>query len=95
MYGVTIDIENASALADFEVIEIVDDSNPYPVLLGIDWVIDMNGVINLNKRTMRFERKSLRVIVPLDPMEGARYTELVSDYVESDDELDQIYKIIA
>lgn len=36
LYGVTVDIEGASALADFEVIEIVDDSNPYPTLLGID-----------------------------------------------------------
>jgi len=38
-----------SALADFEVIEIVDDNNPYPALLGIDWATDMNGVINLKK----------------------------------------------
>ena len=34
--GVTVDIEVVSALADFEVIDIVDDSNPYPMLLGID-----------------------------------------------------------
>jgi len=33
---VTIDIEGVSTLADFEVIEIVDDSNPYPAFLGID-----------------------------------------------------------
>jgi len=26
---VTVDIEGVSALADFEVIEIVDDNNPY------------------------------------------------------------------
>ena len=52
-----IDIEGVNALANFEVIEIVDDSNPYPALLGIDWAIDMNGVINLKKRTMSFERK--------------------------------------
>lgn len=32
------------ALADFEVIGIVDDINPYPALLGIDWAIDMNGI---------------------------------------------------
>ena len=49
LYGVTVDIEGASALEDFEVIEIVDDNNPYPELLGIDWAIDMNGVINLKK----------------------------------------------
>ena len=36
LQGVTVDIEGASALADFEVIEIVDDSNPYPMLLGND-----------------------------------------------------------
>jgi len=82
-----------SALADFKVIEIVDDNNPYPVLLGIDWAIDMNGVINLKKRTMSFEKKSLRVVVLLDPSEGARYTELVRNYEESEDDLDLIYKI--
>jgi len=49
LQGVTVHIEGASALADFEVIEIVDDSNPYPAFLGIDWTTDMNGVINLKK----------------------------------------------
>ena len=38
-------------------IEIVDDRNPYPVLLGIDWATDMNGVINLKERKMIFEKK--------------------------------------
>lgn len=42
---------------------------------------------------MSFERKSLRVVVPLDPTEGPHYTEPVHDYEESDDELDQIFKI--
>lgn len=72
----------------------MDDNDPYPALLGIDWATDMNGVINLNKRKMIFEKKLLRVIVPLDPAEGYRYTELVHDY-ESDDDLDYIYKITA
>ncbi len=36
MQGVTMDIEGVSALSDFEIIEIVDDNNPYPALLGID-----------------------------------------------------------
>ena len=73
-------------------IKIVDDNNPYPVLLGIDWATDMNGVINLKKRKMNFEKRSLRMVVPLDPTEGSRYTELVCDY-DSDDELECIYKI--
>jgi len=33
---VTVDIEGVSAQADFEVIDIFDDSNPYPALLRID-----------------------------------------------------------
>jgi len=89
---VTIDIEGTSALAHFEVIEIVDHNNHYPMLLGINWAPDMNGVINLKKRKMIFEKKALRVVVPLDSAEGSCYTETVHDY-ESDDDLDQIYKI--
>ena len=79
MQGITVDIEGASTLADFEVIEIVDDNNPYPTLLGIDWATNMNGVINLKKRKMSFEKKSLRVVVPLDPAEGLRNTKAVRD----------------
>ena len=65
----TVDIEGASKLVDFEVIEIVDDSNHYPTLLGIDWATNMKGVINLKKRKMIFEKKSLCIVVPLDPAE--------------------------
>lgn len=48
-------------MVNFEVINIVDDRNSYPTLLGVDWAIDMNGVINLKKRTMSFEKKLLRL----------------------------------
>ena len=94
LQGVTLDIEDASVQADFEVIEIVDDSNPYPALLGIDWATDMSGVINLKKRKMIFEKKSLCVVVPLDLDKGACYTKPMHDD-ESDDDIDCIYKIIA
>ena len=79
-----MDIEGVSMLADFKVIKIVDDNNPYLALLGIDWATDMNGVINLKKWKIIFEKNSLCVVVPLDPMEGFRYTEPVCDD-ESDD----------
>lgn len=49
LYGVTVDIEGARVLADFEVTKIVDDNNHYPTLLGIDWAFDMDAVINLKK----------------------------------------------
>lgn len=52
--------------------------------------MDMNGVLNFKKRTMMFERNSLWVIMPLDPTEGAHYTQLVCGYEESDNELDEI-----
>lgn len=55
--GVTVDIEGAHDITDFEVIEIVDESNPYMVLLGIDWAFDINAVINLKECNMTFEKK--------------------------------------
>lgn len=87
-----MDIEGASALADFEVIDIVDDTNPYPVLLGIDWATNMNMVINMKKHKMIFENNSLRIVIPLDLAKGLCYTEPVCDY-ESDNDLDCIHKI--
>lgn len=51
--GVTVDIEGASALEDFEVIEIVDDNNPYLALLGINWATDMNGSSICRPSTLR------------------------------------------
>ena len=71
---IVVDIAGVKAQVDFEVIEIVEDANPYPALLGLDWAIDMGGIINLKKRSMVFENNSTRVIVPLDPTEGERYT---------------------
>ena len=91
LQGIMVDIEGVSALAYFKVIYIIDDINLYPALLGIYWATDMNGVINLKKRKMIFEKNSLHVVVPLDPAEGSRYTEPVRDY-DSNNDLDCIYK---
>lgn len=52
----------------------------------------MNRMINLKKRKMIFEKKSLHVVIPLDPVEGLHYIEPVHDY-QSNDDLDYIYKI--
>ena len=43
---VPVDIEGMHTFAEFEVIDIVDDTNPYLALLGIDWAIDNYTVIN-------------------------------------------------
>lgn len=54
---ITVDIEGESVLEDFKVIEIIDDNNLYPTLLGIYWATHMNGVINLKKHKVIFEKK--------------------------------------
>jgi len=67
---------------------------PTPALLGIEWATYMNGLINLKKRKMIFEKKPLCIVIPFDPTKGLCYIELVHNY-ESDDDLDCIYKITA
>lgn len=74
-----MDIEGVSTQANFEVIPIIDDNNPYHIFLGIDWATNVNGIINLKRWKMTFEKKSLWVVVPLDLAEGERYTEPVRD----------------
>ena len=64
---VPVDIDGVHNFADFEVIEIIGDSRPYPALLGIDWAIDNMAIINLKKIQMTFEDSQIRVITPLDP----------------------------
>ena len=93
LLSVPIDIDGVSTLEDFEVIEIIDDSNPYPALLGIEWALDNDAVINLKKRQMNFEGKYLRVIIPLDPSQGARYTEPLRN--EDQNVLEHIYNLTA
>lgn len=41
---------------------------------------------------MTFEKKELRVIVPLDPSEDVWYTEPIRDYYEEGD-IEKIYKL--
>ena len=52
-----VDIDGVCTVAEFEVIEIIDNSNPYPALLGIEWAMENATVINLKKRQMTFEGK--------------------------------------
>ena len=77
--------------ADFEVIQIVEDADPYPGLLGLDWAINMGGIINLKKRSMVFENNGTRVIIPLNPAKGEQYIEPVCD----EEDVDHIYKLTA
>ena len=72
--SVSIDLDGVRGLANFKVIEIIDDSIPYPALLGIHWAFENQANINLKKKTMSFKGNGIRVIGPLDPALGPRYT---------------------
>jgi hypothetical protein len=72
---VHVDVDGVRTFANFEVIEIVDNSFPYPTLLGIDWDFNNSIVVDLKKRIMVFEGNGLKFIAPLDLDEGCRYTE--------------------
>jgi hypothetical protein len=74
---------------DFEVIEIVDGTTPYPILLGMDWAFDNRATINLKTRKMTFESGEYRVIAPLDPSKGERFVE--PTYLDLE-EINQLYR---
>jgi hypothetical protein len=90
--GVTVDLDGVCTKADFEVIEIVDGTTPYPTLLGLDWEFDNQAIINLKTRKMTFESGEYRVIVPLDPSEGERFVEPTCLDLE---EINQLYRTTA
>ena len=79
---------------DFEVINIVNDTNPYPTPLGIDWAIDNQTIINFKKRILSFKDNEMRVVSPIDPLKGQRYVKLVNSEGQGD-YLDNIYNVIA
>ena len=79
---------------DFKVIDIVDDTTPYPLLLGIDWEMENQTIINFKIRILSFQDDEMRVVAPLDPLEGPRYIEPVFNEGHGD-HLDTIYNITA
>jgi hypothetical protein len=89
---VPVDIDGVRTFSDFEVIEIVDDICPYPMLLGIDWAFNNSSIVDLKKRRMKFEGDDLRFIAPLDPDEGHRYIEPIREE-DCAYELENIYKL--
>jgi hypothetical protein len=86
---VTVDLDGVRTKADFEVIEIVDDTTPYPVLNGMDWAFENQAIINLKTRKITFDSGEYRVIVPLDPSEGERFVEPTFLDLE---EISQLYR---
>ena len=77
MNQVQVNIEGLCTFTDFEFIDIVDDTTPYPALLGIYWEIENQTIINFKRRILLFEDDEMRVVAPLNPLEGQRYVEPV------------------
>ena len=90
--NITIDIDGVRSLADFEVIEIIVDSNPFPALLGIDWAFENLVVINLKKKQMTFEGHNIWIIAPLDPTKGPHSMEPIHAEEERRG-IDDLYKV--
>ena len=80
--------------ADFKFINIVDDANPYFAVLGIDRAIGNQTIINFKISILSFEYDKMRVVAPLDPLEGQIYIELVFNEGQAD-HLDNIYNVTA
>ena len=91
---VPVDIDGVRTFADFEVIEIIGDSQPYPALLSIDWAIGSKAVIDLKRRQMTFEDAQIQVITPLDPYQGPRYIEPLRAEEEAHN-MDSLYQMTA
>jgi hypothetical protein len=87
--GVTIDLDGVHTKADFVVIEIVDDTKPYPTLLGLDLEFDNQAIMKLKTRKMTFESGEYKVIAPLDPSEEERFVEPTCLDLE---EINQLYR---
>lgn len=47
MERVEVNLDGVKSLADFEVIEIVDETNLYSTFLGINWEFDNSSILNL------------------------------------------------
>ena len=62
--------------------------------MGIDWAFDNLPVIDLKKKKMTFEDSRIRVIAPLDPSQGPRYTEPRRPD-EGAQDMDNLYKMTA
>ena len=73
-----MNIERVRMKEAFEVIDIIDEFDAYPTLLGIDWAFDNNVELNMKKRKISLETDTLHVVLPLDLNEGDNYNERVN-----------------
>ena len=88
-----MEVEGLRKYVKFEFIAFGYDTNPYPTLLGIGWEIDNQTIINFKKRILSFKDFEIRVVAPIDLLEGHRYVEPVHSEGK-ENYLDQLYNIM-
>ena len=89
-----MDIEGLRTYADLKFIEIFVETKPYNALLGFDYAIDSQTIINFKKMILSFKDSKIRVVVPIDLLEGKRDVE----HVHSEGKyncVDQLYNIMS
>jgi hypothetical protein len=89
--AIPVDLDGVHTMEDFEVINIVDNSTPYPTLLGLDWEFYNQTIINLKTRKIIYELGEYRVITPLYPLEGGRYVDQMTEKLMTE-EINQFYR---
>jgi hypothetical protein len=87
-------LDGMCTTTDFEVMDMVDESIPFPALLGINWAFYNQSIISLNNRKVIFEARKIMVVEPLDPSDCEIYVEPMSDSV-LDDDVNQLYRTTA
>jgi len=80
---VEANIGGVNTKTNIQVIDIMDDLDPYRTLLGIDWEFDNNAILNMTKWKISFEIDTLHVISPLYPNQGDIYDEPVNEDAQS------------
>ena len=54
-----VNLDGIKRLVDFEVIKIVDETDPYPTLLGINKAFDNNTILNLKNIKVAFVSETM------------------------------------
>ena len=83
-------IMGISVRINFKVIEPKEGSKSYPSLVGQPWVRKMKANISLEKVIIELKGQGKKVVIPLDPKEGAPWEE--PD--DSEAKVRQLYRII-
>jgi hypothetical protein len=90
----TMDLDGVRTTTNFKVMDMVDESIPFPTLLAIDWAFENHTIYNLKTRKMIFEDDNFRVVSPLYPSYYDIYVELAPNIVLGDD-VNHLYRITA